>query len=92
MDKKCFWLYLIAFARCQELNFDEDFSDISSQQLRALFTSYCLMFDIDTEKTEECEYTFSAECDYMLYEIFNKTGLNDDLKENFDNFMLEFLI
>lgn len=92
MNKCKFWNYIMSFTKDQEINFDEDFSDISSQQLRALFTSYCLMFDIDTAKIEDCEYIYSAECDYMLYEIFYKTGLNDDLKGDFDRFMLKFLV
>lgn len=85
MNKYKFWNYIISFTKERILDFDEDFSDISSQQLRALFTSYCLMFDINAD---------TAESDACLWDIFNETGLSDlyDVKENFDNFMLEYLV
>lgn len=83
MDKKAFWLFLMGFTKEQEINFDEDFSDISSQQLRALFTSYCLVFGINAD---------TAESDVCLWDIFDRTKLDESLKENFDNFMLKFLV
>lgn len=85
MNKCKFWNYIISFVKERILDFDESFLDISSQQLRALFTSYCLMFDINT---------YTAESDVCLWDIFNETGLSDlyDVKENFDKFMLEYLV
>lgn len=83
MDKKAFWLYIIGFTKDQKTNFDEDFSDILSQQLRALFTSYCLVFDINAD---------TAESDVCLWDIFDMTGLDDKLQEDFENFMLGFLV
>lgn len=83
MDKKAFWLYIIGFTKDQKTNFDEDFSDISSQQLRALFTSYCLVFDIIAD---------TAESDVCLWDIFDMTELDDKLQEDFENFMLGFLV
>lgn len=89
-----FWNYIMSFAKEQEINFEEDFSDISSQQLRALFTSYCLMFGVDTSATitKDGKSMYSAECDYLLNEIFWATGLCDYTRKEFNKFMLEFLI
>lgn len=85
MNKSKFLNYIISFTKEHTLDFDEDFSDILSQQLRALFTSYCLMFNIDAD---------TAESDVCLWDIFDETGLSDlyDVKENFDKFMLGYLV
>lgn len=83
MDKKSFWLYITAFVKEQGISFDEDFSDISSQQLRSLFTSYCLMFNIDAD---------TAECDACLCDIFDLMKLDESLMDNFKKFMLEYLV
>lgn len=81
--KKSFWLYITAFVKEQKINFDEDFSDISSQQLKALFTSYCLMFNIDAD---------TAECDACLWDIFDLMKMNKSLMDNFKKIMLEYLL
>lgn len=81
--KKSFWLYITAFVKEQEINFDEDFSDISSQQLKALFTSYCLMFNINEG---------TAECDAHLWHIFDIMKMDESLMDNFKKFMLEYLV
>lgn len=83
MNKREFWNYIISFIKEQEINFDEDFHDLSSQRLRALFTSFCLIFNINTDASE------SIAC---LWDIFNETGLDENLQEKFDNFMLEYLM
>lgn len=83
MDKYKFWNYIISFIKGQEINFDEDFGDLSSQQLKALFTSYCLMFNIDAD---------TAECDACLWDIFDLMKFDESLMDNFKKFMLEYLV
>lgn len=58
-------------------------SDTATKQLKSLFTSYCLMFNIDAD---------TAECDTCLWDIFDLLNFDETLKENFDNFMLEYLV
>ncbi len=83
ITKKDFLNYILSFTKEQQINFDEDFGDLSSHQIRALFTSYCLMYGIDSD---------IAECDSVLMDIFNNTGHNDDLMEKFNFFMLELIV
>ena len=83
MNKCKFWNYIISFIKEQEINFDEDFGDLLSQQLRALFTSYCLMFNIDAD---------TAECDACLWDISDLIKVDENHMDNFENFMLEYLV
>lgn len=84
MDKNKFWFwnYITFFIKEQDIDFEVDFSDIATKQLRSLFTSYCLMFNIDTD---------TAECEACLRDIFDIVNFDETLEEKFNNFMLEFL-
>lgn len=84
MDKNKFWFwnYIISFIKEQDIDFEVDFSDIGTKQLRSLFTSYCLVFNIDAG---------TAECDACLWDIFDHLNFDETLEEKFNNFMLEFL-
>lgn len=83
MDKRKFWDYITSFIEEQDIDFEVDFSDIATKQLRALFTSYCLMFDIDAD---------TAECDACLWDMLDLVDSDETLKGKFDNFMLEYLM
>lgn len=81
---KCrFWNYIISFVKEERINMDEDFGDLSSEQLRALFTSYCLIFDILVD---------TAECDASLSDIFDLTDIDEHGEKDFNDFMLSFLV
>lgn len=83
MNKCKFWNYIISFIEEQDVDFGVDFSDIATKQLRALFTSYCLVFNIDTD---------TVECDICLCDMFDLLNFDETLKEKFDNFMLGHLV
>lgn len=83
MNKKYFWDYIISFVKEERINMDEDFADLSSEQLRALFTSYCIMCDILVD---------TAECDAALSNIFDLTDIDEHSEKDFDDFMISFLV
>lgn len=83
MNKCKFWDYITSFIEEQDIDFEVDFSDIATKQLRALFTSYCLMFNIDAD---------TAECDACLWDISDLIKVDENHMDNFENFMLEYLV
>lgn len=83
MDKCKFWNYIISFIKEQDVDFEADFSDIATKQLRALFTSFCLLFDIDAD---------TSECTACLWSMFDLLEFDDSLEDKFYNFMLEYLV
>lgn len=83
MNKCKFWNYITSFIEEQDIDFEVNFSDIATKQLRALFTSYCLMFNIDAD---------TAECEACLCDMFELMNFDETLKEKFDNFMLKYLV
>ncbi len=83
MNKCKFWNYIISFIKEQEINFNEDFGDLLSQQLKALFTSYCLIFGIDAD---------TSECDACLRDISDLVKVDENYMGIFENFMLGYLV
>lgn len=83
MNKCKFWNYITSFIEEQDVDFEVNFSDIATKQLRALFTSFCLIFGISAD---------TVECDTCLWDIFDLLNFDETLKEKFDNFMLEYLV
>lgn len=56
----------------------------AKEQIRALFVSWCLVFCIDAD---------SKDCDRALQVIYWRAALENSLEyEEFENYMLEFLV
>ena len=79
MDKKEFLNYIIGYAICTGW---EDFH--GKDQIRALFTSWCLIFHIDVD---------TKECDDALNVICWRGDMGDLIKyKDYERFMIEFIV
>ena len=79
MDKQEFLNYIIDYAIGAGW---EDFH--GKDQIRALFTSWCLIFHIDANTTE---------CDDALYVIYWRAEMEELVEfEEYKQFMIEFVV
>ena len=79
MDKKEFLNYVIDYAICVGW---EDFH--GKDQIRALFTSWCLIFHIDAD---------TKECDETLNVIYWRAAMEEVVEyEDYERFMIEFIV
>lgn len=79
MNKQEFLNYIIDYAVCTGW---EDCH--GKDQIRALFTSWCLIFHIDAD---------TKECDEALSVIYWRAALEELIEyENYEQFMIEFIV
>ena len=79
MDKKEFLNYIIDYAICVGW---EDFH--GKDQIRALFTSWCLIFHIDAD---------TKECDEALMTIYSRAAIDEVIDYKlYELFMIEFVV
>lgn len=79
MDKKEFLNYIIDYAVCTGW---EDFH--GKDQIRALFTSWCLIFHIDAD---------TKECDEALMTIYSRAAIDEVIDYKlYELFMIEFVV
>ena len=79
MEKKDFLEYIKSYAVCTGW---EDFH--GKDQIRALFTSWCLIYHIDTD---------TVECDHALSQIYTIADLKELVEyEEYKQFMIEFIV
>lgn len=79
MDKKEFLNYIIDYALCVGW---EDFH--GKDQIRALFTSWCLIFHIDAD---------TKECDEALMTIYSRAAIDEVIDYKlYELFMIEFVV
>lgn len=79
MDKKEFLNYIIDYAVCTGW---EDFH--GKDQIRALFTSWCLIFHVDAD---------TKECDEALMTIYSRAAIDEVIDYKlYELFMIEFVV
>ena len=79
MNKQEFLNYIIDYAVCTGW---EDFH--GKDQIRALFTSWCLIFHIDAD---------TKECDDVLMEIYDRATMGEVIDYvDYERFMIEFIV
>lgn len=79
MNKQNYLNYIIVYAIFTGW---EDFN--GKNQIRALFTSWCLIFHIDVD---------TKECDDALYIIYWRSEMEELVEyEEYERFMVEFII
>lgn len=79
MNKQEFLNYIIDYAVCTGW---EDFH--GKDQIRALFTSWCLIFHIDAD---------TKECDDVLMEIYDRATMGEVVDYvDYERFMIEFIV
>lgn len=79
MNKQEFLNYIIDYAVCTGW---EDCH--GKDQIRALFTSWCLIFHIDAD---------TKECDETLLKIYNESELKELVYYgDYEQFMIEFIV
>lgn len=79
MNKQDFLNYIIDYAICTGW---EDWN--GKDQIRALFTSWCLIFHVDAD---------TEECDDALNTIYRRAVMEELVKyEDYQRFMIEFII
>ena len=79
MNEQDFLNYIIDYAVCTGW---EDF--YGKDQIRALFTSWCLIFHIDAD---------TKECDDALMEIYDRAAMGEVVDYvDYERFMIEFIV
>ena len=79
MNKQEFLNYIIDYAVCTGW---EDFH--GKDQIRALFTSWCLIFHIDAD---------TKECDEALMTIYSRAAIDEVIDYKlYELFMIEFVV